>query len=158
MSQADDTKWIRFIKLAAVAIVIALCLAGATFLLNGTLRFISWGAATSLVLFAAAALMDGCLRRRPLDTSRAAVDAKARKTQRLTAIFVVSVLVLGPLIARLIDRLNLAWALCGFLIGAALYVALFFSPLFSAAAAPRPPVSPLSRMTSMEHAQRQNYE
>jgi hypothetical protein len=54
----------------------------------------------------------------------------------------------------------LAWAFGGFAIGIGLYAALLFGPLFGAAggATPIRPASPLSRMTSMERAQRQRYE
>jgi hypothetical protein len=155
----DNAQWVRYIKLAAVGVILALGFATAAYLLNGPSREVALSAAVSLTFFALASLWNGYLRRKPLDTSRAAIDAKARK-QRLAAILgLPCLLVLAPIVSTFVDRLSLGWIVCGFSIGAFIFIALFFSPLFVAAiASPTRSASPLSRMTSMERAQRQRYE
>jgi hypothetical protein len=158
MSTKDDAKWIRLAKLAAVGGVIAFCFVGGGFLANGALRTIFWSAAASLALIGTGASLEEYLRKEPLDTSRAAIDAKAHKARRFATTFGLLALVFGPAAGMLVDRLHLVWALCGCLIGVFVFVALFFSPLFVLAVTPRPPASPLSRMTSLERAQRQGYE
>jgi hypothetical protein len=153
MPQSSDAPWVRNIKWAVIAAALALGFGSGAHFLQGPLRSIALGAATSLALCAVASLADGYLRERPLDTSRAAVDAKARRTRRICAMFGAPIFVVIPIIDILIDRLNLGWTLCGLIVGAFGFIALRFGPVFYAIAQ-NSRSTPLPGTTSMERATR----
>jgi hypothetical protein len=155
----DDAQWVRCAKLGAVAGSIALCLVGIAFLLNGAPRFIAFGAAGGLAFAAITAPIGAYRRRKPLDTSRVAVSAKGRKMRNPTTAAIIIGGGLGVVLPHLpAALLSYAFIFWGVLIGVFGFGALLLSPLFSPPTAARPPVSPLSRMTTMERARRQNYE
>lgn len=155
MAQNDTAQWVRSTKLAAVAGPIALCLSGGAFFLNGGLQLFGWGLAAGLTITAAAALVDGYMRRGPLDTSRAGVAAKARKVRTLS----IAGLTIGSFAASMVSHVGGSSALgLGCVVGILAFAALLLSPLFAPTITARSPASPLSRMTSMERAARRNYE
>jgi len=155
MSQNDTTRWMRSTKLAAVAGIIALCLFGGALLLNGGPRFFGWGLAAGLAVSAVSTLVNGYMRRNRLDTSRAAIDAKARRVRAFT----MAGIVIGSFAAFMLSHVGGSVApVLGFFVGVFAFLALVLSPLFAPSKEPRPPASPLSRMTSMERATRTNYE
>jgi hypothetical protein len=154
MSQNDTAQWVRSIKLATVAGPIALCFFGGAFFFNDSLRLFGWGLAAGLTITATGAIVDGYMRRGPLDTSRAATDAKARRVRALT----IGCIAVG-FVASIILHPGGSSALgLGCVIGIFAFAALLFSPLFAPEIAARSPASPLSRMTSMERAARKNYD
>ena len=155
MSQNDKAQWVRSIKLAAVANPIALCLFGGAFFFDGSLRLFGWGLAAGLSITTAGALVDGYMRRGPLDTSRAATDAKARRVRTLT----IGGIAIGSFVAFTVSTVSgFSAPVMGFFVGIFAFTALLFSPLFAPRTTAHSPASPLSRMTSMERKARRNYE
>jgi hypothetical protein len=155
MAQNDMAQWARSTKLAAVAGPMALCLFGGAFFLSGGLRLFVWGLAAGLIFSAAEALVNDYMRRGPLDTSRAAIDAKARRVRALT----IAGIAVGSFVAFTVSHVGgFSAPVMGFFVGVFAYMALRLSPLSAPRITTRSPVSPLSRMTSMERAARRNYE
>lgn len=155
MSANDTAQWVRAAKLATIACPIALCLFGGAFLLNGNLRMFGWGLAAGLIFLAVETLVNDYMRSGPLDTRRAAIDAKARRVRLLTMVGIA----IGSFLASTVSHIAGASApVMGFFVGVFACMALRLSPLFAPKIKTNSPVSPLSRMTSMERAARRNYE
>ncbi len=155
MPPSDSYQWIRTCKLAAIAGAILLCLLAGAWLASGDLRWFCSTAAAGLALSVTFALAGAYLRRRPLDTSRAAIDARARFTRFGTAAAVAFAGAAGSMLA--IFDAHYA-PVVGFVTGFFAFATLVFSPLFAPRPPGRPPASPLSRMTSLERAVHRNYQ
>lgn len=155
MSEKNTAQLIWFSKLGAIAALIALCVFCGGSFLTGELRSFMWGLTAGLITSTAVALLDGYIRRKPLDTSRAAIDAKARRLRRLTFAAIAGGLLASFLIPHLPGITSLAM---GFMVGFFAFVAMVLSPLFALRIRDQTPTSPLARMTSMERRSRRNFK
>jgi hypothetical protein len=159
MSQSGTTQRVRASKLALIAGVLALWLAGAAFFLSGTLRSVAAGSAVGLLCAGAAVLAAAYLRRGALDVSRADVEQKARRTRKIMklAVPVGAIIGIGVGIADDVAPAWLfagfRWYFVGFYFGLLAFVALMFGPFFFWIARNYRSLS-LPGMTSVERAPR----
>lgn len=127
MSQKGNAQLLRAFKLFVVASALVICLVGPAFLLNTILRLFAWGAAGGLIFTATAWLVGVYIRGgAPLDTSRAAIEAKARRSRALTTVAVV-VAVLSVVVFRFSSY---SAVLLGISAGIFIFFGLLISPLF----------------------------
>jgi hypothetical protein len=150
----DDANFVRFCKLAAIAGAVGLLLAAASFLLHGSLRQMSAGAAAGLVFTIATGLVNAYRRRGPPE---AAPAAAAKTARRVRAAVIIGTLVGGTALVP-VRLLHAEWFAAGFFISFFAFLALMVSPLFWTRPSPRVESSPRARMTSVERSVSVRYE